>query len=158
MSKIIEKAPKILAYLLVILSGIFVAMIYVGGNAESLEVGGELLTVPKYTDTLLYWSYFLIGLIVVITLLLIVLGFVKSLVANPLSAIKSLIPLIIFVLIFVVAWSLGSAVKISIIGYEGTENEGFWAQFTDMVIYASYTLFAAVVLAIFGARVYTSLK
>ncbi|MBP6634332.1 MAG: hypothetical protein PHR62_08790 [Paludibacter sp.] len=158
MSKIIEKAPKILAYLLVILSGIFVAMIYVGGNAESLEVGGELLTVPKYTDTLLYWSYFLIGLIVVITLLLIVLGFVKSLVANPLSAIKSLIPLIIFVLIFVVAWSLGSAEKISIIGYEGTENEGFWAQFTDMVIYASYTLFAAVVLAIFGARVYTSLK
>lgn len=158
MSKIIEKAPKILAYLLVILSGIFVAMIYVGGNAESLEVGGELLTVPKYTDTLLYWSYFLIGLIVVITLLLIVLGFVKSLVANPLSAIKSLIPLIIFVLIFVVAWSLGSAEKISIIGYEGTENEGFWAQFTDMVIYAIYTLFAAVVLAIFGARVYTSLK
>jgi hypothetical protein len=158
MSKIIEKAPKILAYLLVILSGIFVAMIYVGGNAESLEVGGELLTVPKYTDTLLYWSYFLIGLIVVITLLLIVFGFVKSLVANPLSAIKSLIPLIIFVLIFVVAWSLGSAEKISIIGYEGTENEGFWAQFTDMVIYASYTLFAAVVLAIFGARVYTSLK
>ena len=158
MSKIIEKAPKILAYLLVILSGIFVAMIYVGGNAESLEVGGELLTVPKYTDTLLYWSYFLIGLIVVITLLLIVLGFVKSLVAYPLSAIKSLIPLIIFVLIFVVAWSLGSAEKISIIGYEGTENEGFWAQFTDMVIYASYTLFAAVVLAIFGARVYTSLK
>lgn len=158
MSKIIEKAPKILAYLLVILSGIFVAMIYVGGNAESLEVGGELLTVPKYTDTLLYWSYFLIGLIVVITLLLIVLGFVKSLVANPLSAIKSLIPLIIFVLIFVVAWSLGSAEKISIIGYEGTENEGFWAQFTDMVIYSSYALFAAVVLAIFGARVYTSLK
>lgn len=158
MSKIIEKAPKILAYLLVILSGIFVAMIYVGGNAESLEVGGELLTVPKYTDTLLYWSYFLIGLIVVITLLLIVLGFVKSLVANPLSAIKSLIPLIIFILIFVVAWSLGSAEKISIIGYEGTENEGFWAQFTDMVIYASYALFAAVVLAILGARVYTSLK
>ena len=158
MSKIIEKAPKILAYLLVILSGIFVAMIYVGGNAESLEVGGELLTVPKYTDTLLYWSYFLIGLIVVITLLLIVLGFVKNLVANPLSAIKSLIPLIIFVLIFVVAWSLGSAEKISIIGYEGNENDGFWAQFTDMVIYASYTLFAAVVLAIFGARVYTSLK
>ena len=158
MSKIIEKGPQILAYVLGLLSALIVVMIYAGGNAESLEVGGELLTVPKYTDTLLYWSYFLIGLIVVITLLLIVLGFVKSLVANPLSAIKSLIPLIIFVLIFVVAWSLGSAEKITIIGYEGTENEGFWAQFTDMVIYASYTLFAAVVLAIFGARVYTSLK
>ena len=158
MSKIIEKAPKILAYLLVILSGIFVAMIYVGGNAESLEVGGELLTVPKYTDTLLYWSYFLIGLIVVITLLLIVLGFVKNLVANPLSAIKSLIPLIIFVLIFVVAWSLGSAEKISIIGYEGTENEGFWAQFTDMIIYATYALFIAIIGTIAGAGIYTKLK
>lgn len=158
MSKIIEKAPKILAYLLVILSGVFVTMIYLGGNAESLEVGGELLTVPKHTDTLLYWTYFLIGLIVAITLILIIVGFVKNMIANPASALKSLIPIIIFVLIFVVAWSVGSDEKISIIGYEGSENEGFWAQFTDMVIYASYTLFAAVVLAIFGARVYTSLK
>ena len=35
---------------------------YAGGNAESLMVGEESLTVPKFTDPLLYWSYFLLVL------------------------------------------------------------------------------------------------
>ncbi len=99
MSKLIEKGPQILAYILGILSALIVVMVYAGGNAESLEVGGDLLTVPKYTDTLLYWSYFLVGLVVVITVLLIIIGFIKNLVSSPVSALKSLIPVIIFILI-----------------------------------------------------------
>ncbi|MDX9920585.1 MAG: hypothetical protein RB289_11490 [Paludibacter sp.] len=158
MSKLIEKGPQILAYILGILSALIVVMVYAGGNAESLEVGGDLLTVPKYTDTLLYWSYFLVGLVVVITVLLIIIGFIKNLVSSPVSALKSLIPVIIFILIFVISWSLGSADKISIIGYDGTDNVGFWAQFTDMVIYAIYALFAAVAITIVGSRIYISLK
>lgn len=158
MSKLIEKGPQILAYILGLLSALIVVMIYAGGNAESLEVGGDLLTVPKYTDTLLYWSYFLVGLVVVITLLLVIIGFIKNLISSPATAFKSLIPIVIFALIFIIAWSMGSAEKISIIGYDGTDNVGFWAQFTDMVIYAIYALFAAVAITIVGSRIYTSLK
>ena len=55
MSKLIEKGPQVLAYVLGIISALIVVMIYAGGNAESLEVGGDLLTVPKYTDPLVNW-------------------------------------------------------------------------------------------------------
>lgn len=158
MSKFIEKAPKILAYILVFISAIVVGLIYFGGNAESIEVGGDLLPVPIYTDTLIYWSYFLLGLTLCITLLVTLIGFVKGLIDNPLKAIKGLIPIIAFILIFVVAWFLGSDEKMSIIGYEGSDNFGFWAQFIDMVIYSIYAMFAAIILVIIGARVYTSQK
>jgi len=79
-----------------------------------------------------------------ITLFMALMGYVKSLISSPISAIKSLIPIALFVLIFVVAWNLGTGEKMSIIGYEGTENEGFWAQFSDMMIYAIYALFGAI--------------
>jgi hypothetical protein len=158
MSKIIEKAPGILAYILVIASGIIVALIYFGGNGEAVEVGGEFLDNPTYTDTLLYWSYFLLGLAIFITILVTLIGFGKGFVENPVKAIKGLLPLIVFVLVFVVAWFSGSDEKMSIIGYEGNENFGFWAQLTDMVIYSIYALFAAIVLVIFGSKIYTSLK
>ena len=53
---------------------------------------------------------------------------------------------------------IGSPEKISIIGYEGTDNFGFWAQFTDMIIYATYALFIAIIGTIAGAGIYTKLK
>jgi hypothetical protein len=53
---------------------------------------------------------------------------------------------------------LGSGERLSIIGYEGTENEGNWARFTDMIIYAIYALFVLVITAIIGARIYNSVK
>jgi hypothetical protein len=46
----------------------------------------------------------------------------------------------------------------SIIGYEGTQNEGTWAQLADMFIYSIYTLFVVILVTIFGSRIYTALK
>jgi hypothetical protein len=83
---------------------------------------------------------------------------VKKLITEPKSALKTLIPLIIFILVFVVGWLLGSDKYVAIIGYEGTENVGFWAHFTDMVIYSIYALFIALALTIIGAAVYRKLK
>lgn len=158
MSKFIEKLPGLSALILGLVSVLLVVLMYVGGNAESLMVGEESLTVPKFTDPLLYWSYFLLILAIGITLFVTLLSFVKQLIANPVSAIKTLVPLVGFILIFVVSWFLGSGEKISIIGYEGTENEGFWAQFTDMLIYASYALFIGLGLTIVGASLYRKYK
>ena len=144
--------------LLGLVSAVLVVLIYVGGNAESLTVGGDTLTVPKFTEPLLYWCYLLIALTIGITLILTLVGFVKKLVESPAAGLKSLIPIAIFIVIFVVAWFLGSSEKISIIGYEGTENEGYWAQFTDMIIYAIYALFIGVAVTIAGAGIYTRIK
>jgi len=158
MTKIIEKIPGISALLLVAISIVLVTLIYVGGNGDPIDFAGESLTVPIFTDALLYWSYSLMALTLFITLFMALMGYVKSLISSPISAIKSLIPIALFVLIFVVAWNLGTGEKMSIIGYEGTENEGFWAQFSDMMIYAIYALFGASGLTIIGVRIYIKLK
>ncbi len=159
MSKLTEKIPGIAAVVLVVVSILLVLLVYVGGNTDSINnSAGEALTVPKFTDALLYWTYLLMGLAVCITLLMAVLTYVKSLRSNPKSALKSLIPIALFVIVFVVAWSLGSGERMSIIGYEGTGNEGNWARFTDMMIYVIYTLIVGVLATIVGARIYTSLK
>ena len=85
-------------------------------------------------------------------------AFIKKLIESPKDGLKSLITLAVFVVLFVVAWLLGSSEKVSIIGYEGTDNVGFWAQFTDMIIYATYALFIAIIGTIAGAGIYTKLK
>ncbi len=159
MSKLIEKIPGIAALVMVLVSFILVLLIYIGGDAESiLDGAGEPLSVPKFTDALLYWNYALMILIFVITILMVAINYTKSFISDPVGAFKSLIPIVLFVLIFVVAWNLGTGEKMSIIGYEGNENEGFWAQFTDMVIYSLYALFIAVGATIVGSRIYVSLK
>lgn len=158
MSKVVEKVSGFSVLILGLVSVVLVALMYLGGNAESLMVGEEALTVPKFTDPLLYWSYFLLVLIVVITIGFTLVGFVKQLIETPKSALKTLIPIALFAIIFVTSWFLGSSEKISIIGYEGTENEGFWAQFSDMIIYSCYTLFVALVATIIGSSIYKKLK
>ena len=79
-------------------------------------------------------------------------------IASPAAGLKALIPIAIFVVIFVVPWLLGSPYKVSIIGYEGSDNVGFWAQFTDMIIYANYALVIGVIATIAGSVIYTKLK
>jgi len=158
MSSLVQKISRGTVLLLGLVSVVLVALIYFGGSSQPLIVGEESLDVPKFTDALIYWCYFLIALTIGITVLLTILGFVKSMISNPGSALKKLIPLVVFVLVFVVAWFFGSPDKISIIGYEGTDNVGFWAQFTDMLIYAIYALFVGLALTIVGAGIYTKIK
>jgi hypothetical protein len=100
----------------------------------------------------------LIGLTLLCTLSVTLIGFIKDLISNPKSALKTIIPIVIFVLVFVGGWLLGTDDKISILGYEGDENLGFWAHFTDMVVYSIYALFIAIGLTIVGTAVYTKLK
>ena len=158
MSKLIGNISKFTILVLGIISVILVALIYFGGNAESLIVGEDSLTVPKFTDTLIYWCYILIALTICITLGFSLYGFIKKLIESPKDGVKSLAVIAIFVILFVVAWMIGSPEKLSIIGYEGTDNFGFWAQFTDMIIYATYALFIAIIGTIAGAGIYTKLK
>lgn len=159
MSKLTEKIPSIAALILVFVSIVLVFLIYVGGNADSiLDNAGEALTVPKFTDPLLFWTYALLFATLFITLFMAGVGFVKSLISNPASALKTLIPVILFLLIFVVAWALGTGEKMTIIGYDGDGNVGNWARFTDMIIYSIYALIIGVIATIVGGSIYTRLK
>ena len=84
--------------------------------------------------------------------------FVDTFRVNAKKGWTSLAVIAAFLAVFVISWFLGSSETINIIGYEGTENEGFWAQFTDMLIFASYALFVGLALTIVGASLYRKFK
>lgn len=155
------KTIKISGITLVIVSFLLLIAFFatLGQGAESIEsAAGEAIHVPLLTDVILYWTYVLFIVAIVVTIGFAIFKFAKSVISNPVSALKSLIPIIGFAAIFVVSFMLGSGERMSIIGYEGTQNEGIWAQVTEMFLYTIYTLFVLLIVAIFGARVYTALK
>ena len=158
MSKLIERISLFTILIFGIVSIVLVALIYFGGTYDPVMVNDQPLDNPKITDTLLVWCAILIGLAILSTVIVSLVRFVKKLMLEPKSAPKTIIPIIIFILVFVFAWMLGSDDYVAIIGYAGDENVGFWAHFTDMLIFASYTLFIAIALTIIGSSVYKKLK
>ncbi|MDR0371854.1 MAG: hypothetical protein LBH80_08455 [Prevotellaceae bacterium] len=159
MKDTLVKITNILALVLIIISVVLVLWMYLGGIEQGrLTVGAEEFTIPVATNPLLYWTYILLIAAVVVTLFFAIWKFAKKVATNPKSALKTIIPLVIFVLVFIIAWSLGTDERISIIGYEGTQNEGFWAQLSDMFIYSIYILLAGLAVTILGSRIYVALK
>lgn len=155
------KTIKISGLILVLVSFLLLIAFYatLGQGSESIaSAAGEAIHVPLLTDTIIIWLYILFGIAIVVTVSMALVQFFKSLISNPGLALKSLIPILAFAAIFVVSYLLGSGEKMDIIGYEGTQNQGTWAQITDMFIYTIYALFVIIILTIFGARIYTSLK
>lgn len=156
--KHLDKLPRITMLVLLALCMVVGVLFYAGGSNGTLDVAGDLLSIPRYTDVFLYLNYALAGLACLITVVVLVMKFVAKFKYNPASAMKSLIPIVLAVLVFVIAWFLGSPEKMDIIGYEGTDNEGFWAQCTDMIIYATYTFLAATIATLFGMAAYNKFK
>ena len=135
--------PKITLWTLLALGIVFIAMFFLGGSNGSLEVAGDFLDIPKFSDAFLVWNYFLLGLAILITLCVVLVEFVNNWKYNRRKAIMMLCVVCGFVILGCVCWFAGSPEKINIIGYEGTDNEGFWAQLADAVIYACYFLIIA---------------
>lgn len=155
------KAIKITGISMVVVSFLLLIAFFATfgqGSATIDSAAGDAIHVPYMTDIVIYWLYALFGIGIVVSIVAALSQFVKSLISNPASAIKSLIPILLFAGIFVVSYIMGSSEKMNIIGYEGTQNEGTWAQIADMFIYTVYALMVLIILTIAGSRVYTALK
>jgi len=137
--------PKITLWVLLALDIVFILMFFFGGSAGSLEVAGDFLDIPKFSDAFLFWNYFLFGLVVLITLAVVIVEFANNWKYNRRKALSTLGVVCGFVALACLCWFLGSPEKIDIIGYEGTDNQGTWAQVADAVIYACYFLFIATI-------------
>jgi hypothetical protein len=147
--------PKITLWTLLALGIVFVAMFFLGGSNGSLEVAGDFLDIPRFTDAFLIWNYILLAIALLVTLCVVVVKFIKSWKTDRIKGIKMLSILCGFILIAVICWFLGSPEKIDIIGYEGTDNQGFWAQLSDAVIYACYLLVAGTLITMIWGVIYT---
>lgn len=150
---------KVILWVL-LLFGIFAtAVFFLGGNqAEGYEVAGDMLAVPNFTNLFIGTNYAYFFLVLLATLVFVVVGFARKFQQNRKSALFSLGIVVAFVLLFVICWFLGSPDKLNIIGYEGTDNQGFWAQLSDMMMYACYILVCGVVCSIVFGAVYTRVK
>lgn len=149
---------RITLWSLLVFSAVILGLFYLGGTDGTLESGTDVFDIPAFTDTLLNWTYILFGVALIATIVSVVLAYAIDFKVNAKGAIKSLLSILLVVLLFVVTFFLGSGEKIDIVGYEGTDNVGFWAQFTDMCIYSVYVLLIVAVVAIIGSSVYKKIK
>lgn len=125
---------------------IVLALFFFGGDAEGAAVMAGVdpeMWQPAYTDALLFLNYTFFIVAVVGA----AVSFVHFLVCNPTSSMGSLYVLAGSIIVLVITWFLGSPEKINIIGYDGTDNVGTWAQISDMFLYSLYALFTIAVAA-----------
>ena len=150
--------PKETLWILLALGIIASVMFYVGGSAGSLEVAGDFLDIPKFTDMFLTWIYLLVAMVVLVTFGFVIAKFVETYKVDKKKAVTSLGVIVAGVLLCVLCWVLGSPEKMEIIGYEGTDNVGNMARMADAIMYLVYILTAATVVSLVWGVIYTKVK
>jgi magnesium-transporting ATPase (P-type) len=133
-------------------------MFYVGGSAGSLEVAGDFLDIPKFTDVFLAWIYLLVFMVILVTFGFVIWKFVETFKVDKKKALTSLGVIVAAVLLCVLCWFLGSPEKMEIVGYEGTDNVGNMARMSDAIMYLVYILVGATVAALIWGVIYTKTK
>ena len=156
----LKKLPQISLIVFGLLSIIASVLFFVGLGDETFISPNtfEEMTDSSFSDLFLGWAYVLFAIAFCLVIIFSVIGFVKNFKYAPKKAVRTLVVLVVLVAIFVISWSCGSAEELKIVGYDGTDNVGFWAQFSDMIIFTAYTLVAGTVLALIGSIIYSKVK
>ena len=147
--------PKISLWVLLALGIAVIAAFFFGGSSGTLEVAGDFLNVPRFSDLFIGWIYILLGIAILITLCVMIVKLASDFRYNPKRAIRSLCVVVGAIVLCIICWLMGSPEELHIIGYEGTDNVGFWAQLADAVMYLVYILFAATIIAVIAGWVIT---
>ncbi len=160
-SKLSYKVSYYVLYAMFALILIVLGLFFFGGDAQGAAVMAGVDPErwhPANTDALLYLMYGLFAVAVIATIVAAIFQFGSALKDNPVSAIKSLIGLILLVLVMVVSWAMGSEETLRMPGYDGTENVPFWLKLTDMFLYSIYFLLGATVVAIILSSIWKKLS
>lgn len=147
--------PKISLWVLLALGIAVIAAFFLGGSSGTLEVAGDFLNVPRFSNLFIGWIYILLGIAILITLCVMIVKLASDFRYNPKRAIRSLCVVVGAIVLCIICWLMGSPEELHIIGYEGTDNVGFWAQLADAVMYLVYILFAATIIAVIAGWVIT---
>ena len=134
------------------------ALFFLGGSEGSLEVAGDFLDIPKFTNVLLYWIYALVVLVILATFGFVIAKLVETFKVDPKRGLTSVLVVLAAVALCALCWFLGSPEKIEILGYEGTDNVGNMARMSDAIMYLVYILTASTVAALVWGVIYTKVK
>ena len=134
------------------------AMFFFGGSEGSLEVAGDFLDIPKFTNVLLYWIYALVVLVILVTFGFVLAKLVETFKVDPKRGLVSVGVVLGAVALCALCWFLGSPEEVEILGYEGTDNVGAMARMSDAIMYLVYILTASTVVALVWGVIYTRVK
>ena len=150
--------PKVTLWVLMLVGIVATAMFFLGGSEGSLEVAGDFLDIPKFSDVFLYWIYALVGLVILVTFGFVLAKLVETFKVDPKAGVRSILVVLAAVGICALCWFLGSPEKVEILGYEGTDNVGNMARMSDAIMYLVYILTASTVAALVWGVIYTKVK
>lgn len=150
--------PKVTLWVLMLVGIVASVLFFVGGSEGSLEVAGDFLDIPKFTDILLYWNYVLVGVVILVTFGFVIAKLVETFKVDPKRGLTSVGVIIAAIGLCVLCWFLGSPEKVEILGYEGTDNVGAMARMSDAIMYLTYILTASTVVALVWGVIYTRVK
>ena len=137
---------------------IAIAMFFLGGSEGSLEVAGDFLDIPKFTNILLYWNYVLVAVVILVTFGFVIAKLIETFKVDAKRGLVSVGVVLAAIGLCVLCWVLGSPEKIEILGYEGTDNVGNMARMSDAIMYLTYILTASTVAALVWGVIYTKVK
>ena len=151
--------PKIILWVLLLLGLAAVGLFFFGPDSkDSIDVAGESLSVPQFTDVLLYWNYALVSILVLVTLGFVIYKLVQTFRVDVKRGLTAIGVVIAAVGLCVLCWFLGSPEEVKILGYEGADNVGNMARLTDAIMYLVYILVGGTIVALVGGAVYTKFK
>ena len=150
--------PKVTLWVLMVVGIVASVLFFVGGSEGSLEVAGDFLDIPKFTDILLYWNYVLVGVVILVTFGFVIAKLIETFKVDAKRGLVSVAVVLGAVALCALCWFLGSPEKIEILGYEGTDNEGTMARMSDAIMYLVYILTASTVVALVWGVIYTRVK
>lgn len=136
MAKLSYKVSYYVFYVCIALILVVLGMFYFVGYNNLVGEYNE----PQNTDALIYLMYAMFAVTVVITLLGAIAKFGSALKDNPMSAVKSLIGLILMIVLLVVTYNIGSSETVYL--GDGTPfTDVTLLKVSDMLIYSMYVLF-----------------
>ena len=150
--------PKVTLWVLMVVGIVATALFFLGGSEGSLEVAGDFLDIPKFTNVLLYWIYALVVLVILATFGFVLAKLVETFKVDPKAGIRSVVVVLAAVALCALCWFLGSPEKVEILGYEGTDNVGNMARMSEAIMYLVYILTASTVAALVWGVIYTKVK
>ena len=150
--------PKVTLWVLMVVGIVATALFFLGGSEGSLEVAGDFLDIPKFTNALLFWIYALVVLVILVTFGFVIAKLVETFKVDPKRGLTSVVVVLAAVGLCALCWFLGSPEKVEILGYEGTDNVGNMARLSDAMMYLVYILTASTVVALVWGVIYTRVK
>ena len=136
---------KISSYALLVMMALIIvvlAMFFCVGYNNPM---GEY-NAPEHTETLIYFMYLMFGVCVAVTVLGGLAQFLAGLKDNPKGSVKSLLGIVLFVAVLVVAWAIASDEPITLASGE-TFTDASMLKMSDMMIYSIYTLLGVAAVA-----------